>query len=249
MGFRDKNNDFSGGLLKKFSFKSKVIIFCILSVIVIVIAYKESINNRQNNKSKIEKINNINTNSQTYIKSNDQEKNKEEELKKLKEEENKKTEDKYQESVKAFENKKYADTIDIANGIISEDGNFYKAYNIKGIALCYSNNYDEGMKNIDKSLELKPDFGYARFNKALAYELYGYYDEALKWYDRDLEVENYIWSYYGKASIYGRRGDIENTIKYLKIAVDMSPDIKKMASEEADFNTVKDSMEFQNLIK
>jgi len=246
MRFRDKHNDFSGGLLKRFSFRSKVIIFCILSVIVMVIAYKEAINNRANSKSKIEKVSNTNTNSQTVIKADEQEKNKEQ---KLKEEENKKLDDKYQESVKAFENKKYSDTINIANDIISKNESFYKAYNIKGIALCYSNNYNEGMKNIDKSLELKPDFGYARFNKALAYELYGYYDQALQWYDKNLEVENYIWSYYGKASIYGRRGNVENTIKYLKTAVDMSPDIKKIASEEADFNPVKNSKEFQDLIK
>lgn len=249
MRFKDKRNDFSGGLLKRFSFKSKIIIFCILSLVVVVIAYKEAINNRENNKSKIEKINNTNTNPQTFIKANDQEKNNEEELKKLKEEENKKLEDRYQESVKAFGNKKYADAINIANSIISENENFFKAYNIKGIALCYSNNYNEGMKNIDKSLELKPDFGYARFNKALAYELYGHYDESLQWYDKNLEVENYIWSYYGKASIYGRRGDVENTIKYLKIAVDMSPDIKEIAREEEDFNPVKNSKEFQDLIK
>lgn len=249
MGFRDKHNDFSGCLLKRISFKFKVIIFCILCVIVILISYKEAINNRANNKSKIEKINNTNTNSQTFIKADDQEKNKEEELKRLKEEENKNLEDKYQESVKSFQNKKYTETISIADGIISENESFYKAYNIKGIALCYGNNYNEGMKNIDKSLELKPDFGYARFNKALAYELYGYYDDALKWYDKNLEVEKYIWSYYGKASIYGRRGDIENTIKYLKIAVDMSPDIKKIAAEESDFNPVKNSKEFQELIK
>jgi tetratricopeptide (TPR) repeat protein len=246
MGFRDKRSDFSGGLLKKFSYKSKIIIFCILSVIVFTIAYKEAINNRANSKSKIEKINNTNTNSQTVIKADEQEKVKEEQLK---EEQNKRLEDKYQESVKAFGDKKYADTINIADGIINESPSFYKAYNIKGIALCYSNNYDEGMKSIDKALELKPDFGYARFNKALAYELHGSYDESLQWYDKNLQVENYIWSYYGKASIYGRRGDVEKTIKYLKIAVDMSPDIKEIAREEGDFNPVKNSKEFQDLIK
>lgn len=244
MGFEDKDNDFSGGLLKRVSFKSKMIIFCILSIVVVVIAYREAINNRQNYKSKIEKINN--TSSQTVIKADQQEKNNEE---KLKEEENKKLEDKYQESVKAFGDKKYEDTINIANDIISKDESFYKAYNIKGIALCYSNKYNEGMKNIDKSLELKPDFAYARFNKALAYELYGYYDQSLQWYDKNLEVENYIWSYYGKASIYGRRGDVENTVKYLKIAINMSSDIKEIAREEADFNPVKNSKEFQDLIK
>lgn len=246
MGFRDRHNDFSGGLLKRFSYKSKIIIFCILSVIVFAIAYKEAVNNRANSKSKIEKINNTNTNSQTVIKADEQEKSKEERLRK---DQDKKLEDKYQESVKAFGDKKYEDTINTANSIINENPSFYKAYNIKGIALCYSNNYDEGMKNIDKALELKPDFGYARFNKALAYELHGSYDESLQWYDKALEVENYVWSYYGKASIYGRRGDVENTIKYLKTAVDMSPDIKGIAREEEDFNPVKDSKEFQDLIK
>lgn len=249
MGFRDKRDEFSRSLFGTLSFKSKMIIFCILSLIVAGIAYKTGIDNRVNSKSKIEKINSPNTNSQTFIKATEQEKNKEEELKKLKEEKNKKLEDKYQESVRTFGDKKYSDTIDIANVIISEDENFYKAYNIKGIALCYSNNYNEGMKNIDKSLELKPDFGYARFNKALAYELYGYYNDALNWYDKDLEVENYIWSYYGKASIYGRRGDVENTIKYLKDAVQISSDVKKIASEESDFDPVRDSKEFQDLIR
>lgn len=245
MGFRDRHNNFSGGLLQKFSFKSKVIIFCILSLVVAGIAYKEAINNRS---IKLENVNNKNDNSQTFLKAADDEKSKNEESKKIQEEKNKKLEDRYDQSVKAFGDKKYEEAITKANEIINEDSSFYKAYNIKGIALCYSNNYDEGMKNIDKALELKSDFGYARFNKALAYELYGRYDDALSWYDKDLEIEKYIWSYYGKASIYGRRGDVENTIKYLKIAIEMSPDIKKVASEEEDFDPVKDSKEFQELI-
>ena len=156
---------------------------------------------------------------------------------------------KYAEAEKFFSSKQYSDAIAKADEIISKDKEFYKAYNIKGIALCYSNNYEEGMKNIDKALGINSNFGYARFNKALAYELYGKYDDALNWYDKDLEIEKYIWSYYGKASIYGRRGDVENTVKFLKIAVDMSPDIKSIAREEKDFDPVKDSSQFQDLIK
>ena len=57
MGFRDKHNNLSGKLFGGFSFKSKVIIFCILSLIVCGIAYKSSIDNRASNKSKIENIN------------------------------------------------------------------------------------------------------------------------------------------------------------------------------------------------
>ncbi|MPN00484.1 hypothetical protein SDC9_147679 [bioreactor metagenome] len=105
------------------------------------------------------------------------------------------------------------------------------------------------MKNINKALEISPNYGYALFNKALTYELYDKYDEALKWYDKNLEVENYIWSYYGKASIYGRKGDVKNTVKYLKIAIEMDKVVKEEARVERDFDNVRQSKEFQELIK
>ncbi|WP_415875492.1 tetratricopeptide repeat protein [Clostridium sp.] len=105
------------------------------------------------------------------------------------------------------------------------------------------------MKNIDKALNINPNYGYGRFNKALAYELYGHYDEALSWYDKALEVEKYVWSYYGKASIYGRRGDVANTVKYLKIAIDMQESVKEEAKKEKDFDNVRNSKEFMELVK
>lgn len=246
MGFRDRESSLFG----RFSIKTKIIIFCILVLIGGGIVVKEALNNN-NNKSIIEKQNNKTdtTPSRTTIQGSNNSSNTKNEAQKAQEEKNKRLEEKYDQSSKAFSEKKYTDSINIANDIIKEDVNFYKAYNIKGIALCYSGNYEEGMKNIDKSLELKPDFGYARFNKALAYELNGNYDDSLIWYDKNLEIENYIWSYYGKASIYGRKGDVANTVKYLKTAIDMSPEIKKFASEEEDFNPVRESKEFQDLIK
>lgn len=218
-------------LFGKFSLKTKVIIFCVLCIISIALIGKDIYVNKKN-ENVIQKSNNITENS--VIKPADGKKDEEK---------------KYDEAEKLFSNKKYSDAIAKADEIINEDKEFYKAYNIKGIALCYSNNFEEGMKNIDKALEINSNFGYARFNKALAYELYGKYDDALNWYDKDLEIEKYIWSYYGKASIYGRRGDVENTVKFLKIAVDMSSDIKSIASEEKDFDPVKDSSQFQDLIK
>lgn len=234
-----RNSD--GGLYGKIPMKVKVIIACIAVCVVIGIAYREAINNKKSN-SIIENVNKDSSNNIAIKEKNDNNISKQTEAQKAEEQ-------KYNESYKAFGEKKYDNAIALADEIINADSNFYKAYNIKGIALCYKGNFDEGMKNIDKALQLKSDFGYARFNKALGYELNGDYDEALTWYDKDLEVENYIWSYYGKASIYGRRGDVDNTVKYLKTAVNMSPDIKGIAAKEEDFNPVKDSQEFQNVIK
>ncbi|MDW8800125.1 hypothetical protein P8V03_03030 [Clostridium sp. A1-XYC3] len=249
---RFKGDKPNNKLFDGISLRTKMIMFLVLSLIVAGIAYKAAVDNRSSNKSIIEKIDNgssNNNNVESFIEDPKKDSTETDEAKKLKEEKSKKLEDMYQQSYKAFGEKKYQETIKLADQMIGEDSSFYKAYNIKGIAQCYNNNFNDGMKNIDKSLEIRPDFGYARFNKALAYELYGYYDDSLKWYDKALEVEDYIWSYYGKASIYGRRGDIENTVKYLKTAIDMAPEIKKLASEETDFNPVKNSKEFQELIK
>ena len=155
----------------------------------------------------------------------------------------------YEEARNLFFNEHdYEKTIEKANEIIDRFPESYKAYNIRGIAKAYKGNFQDGMQDIDKALELNSNFGYARFNKALNYELYGKYDKALIWYDKALEVEDYVWSYYGKASIYGRKGDVENTIKYLKIAISIDSAVKDEAKTEEDFDNVRYSKEFQDLI-
>ena len=98
-------------------------------------------------------------------------------------------------------------------------------------------------------MALKPDYSLALFNKALAYELYGQYDTALYWYDRTIAIDpKSVWSYYGKAAIYGRRGDVADTVKYLKQAIDLNPEVKKDARGEKDFDNVRNSPEFQSLM-
>jgi tetratricopeptide (TPR) repeat protein len=230
-------------MLKKVPYKFKVIIFIILCLIAAVTyGYNFVQNNDRKNAASLQSK--TNTQSQkTEIKPANPDTSSAAQKKQ------KQLEDKCETGHQAFNNKKYSEAIRIEDEVLADDPNFYKAYNIKGIALSYSNNFEEGMKNINKALEIKPDFGYARFNKALSYELYGYYDEAISWYNQALGVEKFVWSYYGIASIYGRRGDVENACKYLKMAIDMEPAVKATAREEVDFNNVKSSKEFQTLVK
>lgn len=238
-------------MFKKLSLKSKLIIFMVIASVSIGIVIKDRKNNSKSNfiignkthsktsNTEIKPIENKETLNSTDISKKNATNNKI----------NSKLEEKYKKGYDAFHSKKYEDAIKIENEVIAEDKNFYKAYSIKGIALCFNGNYEEGIKAINKALEINPGYGYGRFNKGLAYELYRHYDEALMWYDKALEVESYIWSYYGKASIYGRRGDIENTVKYLKIAIDMDVSVKKLAKEERDFNNVRESKEFKEIVK
>lgn len=191
-----------------------------------------------------------------------QEKQKQEAEQKKKEEEEKQKieaqkDARYEEGKKLFIDKEYLNAISVADELIKQDPNYYKAYNLKGIALCYygfgfgGENFTEGTNNIKKALEIKSDDWYSLFNMGLANELYAKYDEAIDWYNKSLQYnDKYEWTYYGIASIYGRRGDVANTVKYLQLAIAINPDgIKKEAQTEHDFDNVRSSQEFQNLIK
>lgn len=151
----------------------------------------------------------------------------------------------YDDAYGLFFSHEYANAISKADALISEFPGNAMGYNIRGIAKAYNGDYDEGMKDIDTSLNIDKNHGYARFNKALTYELYENMDEALKWYNKALEVEDYVWSYYGIASIYGRRGDVANTMTYLNKAIQMDSGVKEVAKTEHDFDRVKSSKEFQ----
>lgn len=231
-------------MLKKIPYKIKIIILIILCLIVVGIYFYNFVqnNNRKNAAAAAQTKTNTQI-SKTQLKSADPN------AQSLSQIKNKQLEDNCEKGHQAFNKKKYSEAIKIENAVIAEDPNFYKAYNIKGIALSFSNNYQDGMLNIDKALSIKPDFGYARFNKALSYELYGHYDDAISWYNKALDVEKFVWSYYGIASIYGRRGDVEATCRYLKIAIDMEAGVKDTARAEEDFNNVKNSKEFQALLQ
>lgn len=243
--------------MKSKSVKFKLIIFVILSIIVAGIIITKVIKNSNNivvnekieakgNKDQIinkQEIVGVEASKHQEVKKVDDEK--QQQLKKKQEE----LEQKWKIGYDEFFQKKYEKAIETQRQVIKEEPNFYKAYAVEGIALAYNGDFQKGMQQIDKALELKPDYGYARFNKALANELYNNYDEAIKWYEKALEVEKYEWSYYGIASVYGRKGDVNNTVKYLKLAIEINPSIRDTAKDEEDFNNVQNSLEFKQLIE
>jgi len=159
----------------------------------------------------------------------------------------------YQQGAQAFSKRDYATAIQLEQKVVQADPTFYQAYNVEGIALCFAGQYSAGMDNIDKSLQLNPVYGYARFNKALGLELYAHYDEAIQEYKQAIALNTkdwwVAWSYYGIASIYGRRGDVTQTVQYLNQAIKINPETKSAARTERDFDNVRSSSEFQALVQ
>lgn len=232
--------------------KYKKIILLILVLISAGILIYEFNNNRKNNSIEInddetEYLSGISQ----YENSNDSEKISEEDKNKEKTSENiisDRERELYNSAYTTFFSGDYAGAVIKGDEIVKEFPESYMGYNIRGIAKAYNGNFNDGMSDIDKSLSIKPDYGYGRFNKALTYELYSQFDNALEWYNKALEIEDYVWTYYGIASIYGRRGDVSNTVEYLKNAVDIDSAVKEEARTESDFDPVRNSREFRELI-
>lgn len=236
------------------SYKFKKILLIVLSIISIFVLSYEFIHNR---KMKIEKSyykqeqyignnNEKNNSSEVLIENNTSEESQEDEDKdnKFSYEEEKLYDDAYN----LFFSNKYEEAVKKSDELVNQFPSNPKGYNIRGIAKAYNGDFDGGLKDINKALEIDSNYGYALFNKGLTYELYGKMDEALKWYNKDLEIEDYEWTYYGIASIYGREGNVPNTIKYLKKAIEINPLVKDEAKTEEDFNPVRESQEFNKLI-
>lgn len=220
--------------------KKSILIFLSI-LIVLTCASCNSSNNVK--KSSVSNKNVSSTKRQNNKKQVEENENKQQEEKKA--ELDKKAQDGYD----LFFQKKYTEAIAIEDEIIKENPEFFKAYYIKGISLCYAGDYDNGSKNIDKALSINPDDYTANFNKALSLELYRYFDEAIEWYEKAIKINgNGTWSYYGISSIYGRRGDVVNTVKFLKQAIALDSGVKEAAKEEQDFDPVKDSKEFKDAV-
>lgn len=226
--------------------KIKIALLSILVIIIIGVLVKQSIDN----KKEIDRQNKLQEQLKEKEASETKEKNDQAAKAKLDAENKQKSLDEKAENAKeVFFTKDYESAINLSNEILSEDNNNYKAYAVRGIAKAYTRDYSGAMEDINKSLEIKPDYGYARFNKGLVYELQEEFTDAIEWYNKDLEIENYVWSYYGIASIYGRRGDVDNTVNYLTKAIELDTAVKETAKEEHDFDPVRDSDKFNNLIK
>ncbi len=125
----------------------------------------------------------------------------------------------------------------------------YKAYNGKGIILCFRGNYTEGMGYISKAIGMEPAYAYSSFNMALAYKLKHDYSSALEWFDKTIAIDPAnTWSYFGKACIYAEWGDAGKAVPELAKAIGTDPTVRETARHEPDLDPIRGDQRFIDLI-
>ncbi|MCR4436884.1 MAG: tetratricopeptide repeat protein [Clostridiales bacterium] len=156
----------------------------------------------------------------------------------------------YDQGFQAYMEWKLDEAVQLFDRAAKLDPGCYKAYNGKGIVLCYKKNYREGMSLISKALEMKPDFVYANFNMALAYKLQKDYKQALVWFDRALSYDpRDTWSYFGIACIYAEWKEADKALEYLKKAIETDPGVKDVAKREKDLDPIRNDPRFVQLVE
>ena len=156
----------------------------------------------------------------------------------------------YDSALKLYYQRKFYEALPLFDKALSIDPNCYQALNGKGATLAFLGKYKEGIDLIKKAQAINPTFVYARFNEGLAYELAGQWNESISAYHEALKLDkNDTWSWYGIASVYGRQGNIEKVLEYLRPAIELETDVKAVAREEKDFAPVRNDSRFQELVK
>lgn len=108
--------------------------------------------------------------------------------------------------------------------------NDYKYYLDNGIFDIQNGRFQQGIENINKSLELKNDWEIPYFYRAVAYQALEDFDEAILDYTKVLQLnEKMTDAYYNRAKILLSRKDIENpdinrAVSDLEKALELDPD-------------------------
>jgi peptidoglycan/xylan/chitin deacetylase (PgdA/CDA1 family) len=156
----------------------------------------------------------------------------------------------YDQGLALYYQRDFAAALTLFNKALALDPNCYQALNGKGATYAFQGRHSEGIALINQAISLNPNFEYSYFNLGLANELAQNWSAAIAAYQAAIKLDaRDAWAYYGIASIYGRQGNVAQTVAYLEQAIAIEPDAKATAKTEHDFDPVRNNSEFQTLLQ
>lgn len=154
----------------------------------------------------------------------------------------------YENAYAAFHAGDYLRAIHQANTILLQDPFYSRALNIKGIALCFSDQFDQGLTILHAAHAIAPNDWYILFNLGLAYAYQKTFLEAITWYEKSIEKYPYVWTYYGLAAVYAQMGSVEQSVSNLEVAIQIDPVVRMLIREEKDFDLIRNNESFVAIV-
>lgn len=122
-------------------------------------------------------------------------------------------------------------------------------YNKKGLALYYSDKFEEAIISFDLAIIKDPTFLTAYFNKAYSLFYLNNYTDCLSVCDTLISLDvNYAAAYYMKSTVYAIQNNVIELIANLKKAVEIDNSYIEEAKAEEAFDSYRDTVEFKELM-
>lgn len=120
----------------------------------------------------------------------------------------------------------------------------------KAVTLYRKNSYDEALSNLDSALKLDPKYMIAVVLKANTLYRQGRQREALEAYDMALRQDpTNSELFYNKACLYSMEKREGDALTSLEKAVRIDPIWKSLAAKDKDFENIRESAKFRELVR
>jgi len=124
-----------------------------------------------------------------------------------------------------------------------------KVWNNLGLLLNKQDRFKEAENSYRKALKIDPKYPGAWNNLGIVLVNQDRYEGAEKIYLDLLKFSvDKEMTYYNLACLYGLQQKLSESIKYLKQAIDFDPKYKEMAKTDTDFDLIRDTPEFRELL-
>jgi tetratricopeptide (TPR) repeat protein len=146
------------------------------------------------------------------------------------------------------EQERYKEAANIYNDALKYNPTSYELYYNIGMVYTMLNDFQNAKVCYEKAAIINSLSYNSYYNLGQISFIYNELGEAEKYFMQsaqspDVEAK----SYYNLAKIYMIRGDKENAIKFLNVAIEVEPKMYKKAESEALFNPIKAYMNFPNM--
>jgi tetratricopeptide (TPR) repeat protein len=126
----------------------------------------------------------------------------------------------------------------------------HNAFRGRGISLTRIGQYDKALTNFNRAIELEPNDLQSLICRGVLFAWMGRYAEGIEVCDGILQTNpNHVNALYGKACCYALQKNIDDSIKYLALAIDQETnETKKRANKDPEFDGIRDDDRFQELV-
>ena len=120
-----------------------------------------------------------------------------------------------------------------------------------GVTYAGAGEYDKAIAEFKKAIAIDPNYGRAYNWLGLTYSNQGKYDLAVRFYQKAISInpETLWFFHYRLARLYSLQDKKALSIESLRKAISLDKDVIGMAKRDSDFDNIRESPEFQALIR